>query len=367
MSDQTEDTLPTDALEAEVADLIDEVEHKAEAVEARLGDEEDATVAQMLDELDAAPEAEAPTLDDDITELIAEAERRTGTNPEIDEIEPSVAATPEPEAEPEVEAQVTDEPDAAALVDEAPAAEAVVPPEPGDSDGYPASAEAVDEGDIEPGPAAESPQSNEPPNDEDAEVEALLAAVDDAQPSEGNAGGVDPVVEELINETATEVASGESTPPDAESPVPVDAPETTTPSGDADESLDEELAAEADDAIGSEIAGEIETVDLGEALAAGSAAPAPSAEAPRVPAPADVPPQSPTEEPAPSEPEAQPVPAADSEPAGSGRVVVLFAALLGLLARPLDRLSVKQRDTVGWIAINMLFLAACVWLYTLLR
>ena len=48
-------------------------------------------------------------------------------------------------------------------------------------------------------------------------------------------------------------------------------------------------------------------------------------------------------------------------------IVAAVATGLRVLSSPMERLTVKQRDTIGWIALNIVFLAVCVWLYTLLK
>jgi hypothetical protein len=37
------------------------------------------------------------------------------------------------------------------------------------------------------------------------------------------------------------------------------------------------------------------------------------------------------------------------------------------MARPLTKLDPKMRDTVGWVALNTLFIAICLWLFLILR
>lgn len=316
MSDQTEDTLPTDALEAEVAELIDEVERTAEAVEARLGDADEA-VEQVLEELGDAEEPEEPTLDDDIAALIAEAERRTGVNPEIDEIDPGILETPQAGTE--------------AHLDDV------------------------------------SADTKTAPEVEDAEdAEAVLAAIEEnvpAEASEEDPGDVDPDVEAIVEEAVADAAAVTEGPKAAtEAPAQPEPVAAESDADAADESLDDELAAEADDAIGTEIAGEIETVDLGEALAAGAAAEVAVEETQSEP-PVEAASDDAVVEPAEAAEPGEPAPTLTL----ASRAAALLGTAISLLSSPLERLSVKQRDTIGWIALNVLFLAVCVWLYTLLR
>ena len=64
MSDQPEDSRQADSLEAEVAELLEEVDRKAEAVEARLGNDEE--VNELLNEVGVDPEPDMSELDVDV-------------------------------------------------------------------------------------------------------------------------------------------------------------------------------------------------------------------------------------------------------------------------------------------------------------
>ncbi|MFG0275395.1 MAG: hypothetical protein ACF8QF_10095 [Phycisphaerales bacterium] len=141
-------------------------------------------------------------------------------------------------------------------------------------------------------------------------------------------------------------------------------------SGSIDE-LDAELAAAADE----ELAGEFATMDdlEGEAVAPESLGPDPTPE----PAPAPEPVAAPVE----PVKERSPAPAAQAEPASTPLAEAvqeaapeahrprrsLIEPALRVLAAPLARLTPMQRDTIGWVALNTLFLAACVWVFVLLR
>lgn len=50
-----------------------------------------------------------------------------------------------------------------------------------------------------------------------------------------------------------------------------------------------------------------------------------------------------------------------------GPVAQRLLIVLTPLARPLTKLDPKMRDTVGWVALNTLFIAICLWLFVVLR
>ncbi len=352
MSDHTEDTLQTDALEAEVAELLDEVEKKAVAVEARLGAGDDPVVNELLDEVGAASAA-AATLDQDVDALIAEAERQTHAGAAHDEdVDALIEAV-----ETEVAAGAGADADNGADVAPEPTTEA---------DTETTAAEPVPEDEIEPEAAPETEPEPEPEVEAEVEVEADAAPSEEPSVESIDASDTTDTTDEAAPEepTAEETASkplGEVMDPSDEidlsapSPSPDAAPEPEGVPG----ALDDELAAEADDAIGSEIAGEVETVDLGEALAAHDTEVAEVTE-PATPTPKEVAVADSAEA---VEENAQ----AGAAPARWVMLLGMLATSLRLLSSPMERLSVRQRDTVGWIAINLAFIAFCVWLYTLLR
>ncbi|MHC4975519.1 MAG: hypothetical protein ACYTF7_02800 [Planctomycetota bacterium] len=146
------------------------------------------------------------------------------------------------------------------------------------------------------------------------------------------------------------------------------------------EALDQKLSEDAD----SELEGDFETLDgdFESFDVSGQTSPAPSPGVVSAPAPeaSSVAPVAPE---APSEPEETVAP---SVPAGGASVVPrrsllahpAVARLFGVgrrvaepagdvMSLPLRRLSPSVRDTIGWVAINTLFIAACVWLFLLLR
>lgn len=346
MSDHTEDSLQTDALEAEVAELLDEVEKKAVAVEARLGAGDDPEVNELLDEVGAASAA-AAALDQDVDALIAEAERQVAPESERDEEVEALIEAVASEADPTT-SDAAPEPAADAVADREPE------PEPAPT----AESETVA------APAPEAEAVHEP--DAGAEVEADPVAVAPVDEPAVEASDAELVVEDAGDVPEAPGADESSPAPlgevmdptdeiDLSAPAPPAKPDSPAETG----ALDDELAAEADDAIGSEIAGEVETVDLGEALAAHDTEVAEVAEA-AAPPPEEVAATATTE----------PVESAAQEPAAPARWLMLLAAAatgLRLLSSPMERLSVRQRDTVGWVAINLAFIAFCVWLYTLLR
>jgi len=140
----------------------------------------------------------------------------------------------------------------------------------------------------------------------------------------------------------------------------VEAPESPSPQ---DESLDDQLAAEAEEAIDHELQGEVETVDLsGAGVAFGDDSELP--EEPEVKSKA---------EPAPAAAAADALGQEDAPSKGLPligwftQVVELVMTAAYALSAPLQRLSPKARDTLGWIAINILFIGFCTWLVLLLR
>ncbi len=302
MSDQTDDSVQTEALEAQVAELLDEIDRKAEAVESRLGGEDDS---------DAAAQEILSELGDDVDDAPADSARATPDDPEGD----------------------LDQ-DVEALIEKAERL----------------SEEAVGGGD----------RAERGPTEEDEEIGALI---DSVTSGEGEGGGT--------RLKAADAGSGGDGSPSNEEPLRM-AGEVVDPTDDEADtdgdgaSLDDALAAEADDAISHEVAGEIETVDLEEALETRDAIEAEAESAPTV-----------VEEVS-DEAEAESasgVVEAENETADEGeastsfgaRLLAVLTAVGRLMSKPLERLSPRARDTLGWIALNALFLAACVWLFTLLR
>ncbi len=354
MSDTPEDTLQTDELTAQVDELLEEIDRQAAAVESRMSDEDDLG-AELAGILADTGVVESPVAD-------------SMTVPEADAapaIETEEAAEPG-KAESEPEAIGHD-----ALVEQLlEEAESLTPPA---ADTVPSDeqiAEPVDVNANEPLTdldvdveallqeteiQSESSPADEPPptaSDLDDDIEALIESVsEDAEQEEANVPG------EVVAGAAAEETVAESERPLAESDEPV-------PSVEA---LDEELAAEAEDAIEHQLEGEIETVDLGavieqEALGDESDVPEPVASI--------------VEERAAQEPEpvakqvtaTEPTPAADSKTKNSiGSVLFLSEKALAMLSRPLAGLTPRQRDTIGWVALNVLFIAVCVWLVVLMR
>jgi len=313
MSEHPEDTLQTDELEAQVAELLRQIDEQAEAVESRMrGGDDDGAAALAPGQAigDAGADAAVRDLDDQVERLIEEA---NGPSDEaLDEAVDDLIEAAQPEgAEDEPEATAADPAETAPAQGVA-AGEAAPPDEPE------ASEAALDEE-----TAVPEERATEPASPTDATDEAL---------------------------------------DDEELGAPASGPESAT-APEASDELDEALAAEAD----ATLEGAIEEVDLGEtdpepAFGDDSELPEDLA-APAV-----------REKPVPS-PEGEAAGAAAAEtgtakPARPGllaRLVAFAVGLLHALSRPLDRLTPRQRDTVGWIALNALFIAVCVWLVLLLR
>jgi hypothetical protein len=180
---------------------------------------------------------------------------------------------------------------------------------------------------------------------------------DEAAPDEGPtdepivAGPIDEQIDELVDE-ATD-AIGEPAPaPDAfEAPPSID-------------DLDEALASAADEDDDFDLEGDFEVTSSAQEPAPPAPAPPPSS-ASATPAPATPEPvaddssvESPAKEPATK----QARPKLDT----TALVVGAIEKPARLLSAPLRMAPEAHRDTIGWIALNTLFLAICVWLYVLL-
>jgi len=198
----------------------------------------------------------------------------------------------------------------------------------------------------------------------DAEVDALVdQATADAQdpPPEDSQPEPEPDPVPEPADAAPEPAEAPDEAPDPE-PEPVDAAEPAAEQPPAPaanpapksekpqtiEDLDEALASEAEEAA-SQSSDQLLDDDT------------PIVELPSTPAP---PPSKPEPEPA-AEPAVAPTEIESKSRKPRVAAVGLFA--LELLAAPLRRVSPTIRDTVGWIGLNSLFIAACLWIYLLLR
>ena len=336
MSEHNEDILAAEDIQARVDALLKEIEAQTEAVEARMGDgdgDEEPLLGPLGDEGGLA-EGE---LDEQVEKLIEQA------NP--------------PE---EGETAAADAPAEESPKDEAPAVEA--PPtddaggdEPADEELDGQVAEMLREAESDEGeqtPAAEetpeAPAASPDETEQPAEPAVEPAATEDESPDDTDEGAL-----------AKGLAGTGEAPPAEDEP----APESAEASPASSDGLDEELAAEADQTL----EGEIEAVELGgEEIAFGD-----DTDLPETPATAsDAGDESDAEASAESADSPEPSPASGSADRGPGLLARVAAALVGalhLLSRPLDRLTARQRDTIGWIALNLLFIAACVWLVILLR
>lgn len=204
-----------------------------------------------------------------------------------------------------------------------------------------------------------------PPEADAPKPKAPARAPEAAPPADES---LDAAVDALVAES---VGAEAEAPPDAsDADEPVAAPEAhaePAPSGSIDE-LDAELAAAADE----ELDGDFSTMDdlEGEAVSPESIATAPEAQPEPEPVSEPDPEPVAARAPAPVEPAHSPEPApAEEAPAPEPKPArrSWVAPVLRVLAAPLSRLTPMQRDTLGWVALNTLFLAACVWVFVLLR
>lgn len=280
-------------------------------------------------------------------------------------------------------------------------------------------------------PAAESVAPDPVGEQVDALIEDAVSAVEalDEQISGGDApdaaeGAVETAahaVDALVEETTRAATGAGPVPPDAEDePVPAapDQAETSEAAVASDDSrteasadraepdepasleaLDATIESEADDLAADldDLEGEFESPEEiadAERAQAEPSAPveakpveaAPAVDSPFANAPAPTPP-------APAEPAAEarpagpaPEPAASDEPparsllarltalprraaglATPERLETLRARVLEPLSAPLRRLSPQTRDLIGWVGVNTLFIALCLWLFLLVR
>ncbi len=332
MSEHNEDILAAEDIQARVDALLKEIEAQTEAVEARMGDgdvDEEPLFGPLGDEGGLA-EGE---LDEQVEKLIEQA------NPP-EEGETAAADAPAEESPkneaPAVDAPPTDESDGDEPADE-------------ELDGQVAEMLREAEGDEgEQSPAAEETPEAPAASPDETEQLAEPTATEDESPDDTDEDAL-----------AKGLAGTGEAPPAADEP----APESVEASPASSDGLDEELAAEADQTL----EGEIEAVELGgEEIAFGD-----DTDLPETPATSsDAGEASDAEAPAESAESPEPSSPSGSADRGAGLLARVAAALVGalhLLSRPLDRLTARQRDTIGWIALNLMFIAACVWLVILLR
>ena len=331
MSDTPDNTLHTDELTAQVDELLEEIDRQAVAVEARMGDE--VGLSTEVQGIVADTGVSEPVAD----EPVAKPEARAVDRVEVPDGE---RAAVEREA---LVGQLLEEGETLA-----PAVEEDVP--------------AVD--------AETDPV--DPVTDLDADVEALLQAAEGesaAAEAEAPATELDDDLEALIESVSEDVPAVEAEITEVavvEKEVTEVEPAEALESAPSVEELDEELAGEAEDAIEHQLEGEIETVDLGavieqEALGDDSDVPEPAAAVVAEPV-AEV---APAVE---SVRKAVAAPAVDSKAKNAvGSVVHLVESAFLAMSRPVAGLSPKQRDTIGWVALNVLFIAVCVWLVVLMR
>ena len=371
MSDRSEDSLQTEEIEAQVAALLREIDLQAEAVEARMRGGDDAEPAAVpsgpLDDsgVGFAP-APAGDLDDQINQLISAA-----SPPETQDTEDASPAEP---------ADVALEDDSAALDAEV---EALLEDSQGEASEVPADPSAPDDPDLSALTAELATEDADDTQDRsDPQAEPDAAADPDLEPTAADPEDADPDPEDLesllhaagIPPGETDATTDARTDPEVPEAIAEGVPESIPdPLSDSDpapvssddtgiEELDAELAAQADVAI----EGEIETVDLSDAAFGDDSELPVAAPTPRPPTPS----------PGPAAPVAAPADEASGEPAAGAlaKLSGFFHALLAIvlaalraLSRPLDHLSPRQRDTLGWMALNVLFLALCVWLVLVLR
>ncbi|TVQ33153.1 MAG: hypothetical protein EA376_03610 [Phycisphaeraceae bacterium] len=328
-------------LERQVGALLQSIDTTTETIERRLAVDDDAPPQRKADA--PAPGSEAAT--DAATQDAGETSEAT---------EPDTAA-PADEAEVEPEAEASDAGDTKDGGEETVEAEAV--------------AEAADTAATE----AAGEKTGAADDDIDAGVEQLIAeateaatsditADDDESDDAADESGEGWVAQDEVAEAATEQAAA---------PAPANI-------ADVDEQLAREAAGAVDE---DEIEGEFLTPDevedrLPEApaeVAAADAAASASDAKPKAP---------PKESAAPADASAAAVAAAakadpgpspgDAKQDASRRnllaqPVSLAQTALVIINKPFARLPRAMRDTIGWIAINTIFIAICVWVYLMLR
>jgi hypothetical protein len=359
MSEQNEDTLATEDIQARVDELLREIDAQAEAVEARMTDEqadEDGLSGPVGDQGELAES----DLDDQVEKLIEQA------NPPEDGEPPADAARAQ-EATDDEETEAAEAPAAEAPTEEAAedssdddeldeqvdemlrkVASDDTDEETPESGAEPEGTRAIEE---TPEAPAETPSEDAAPTEPSTDVDSTEEDVEDA--------GEEALAKSLAGAADAPAADEESSPAEDE-PAPEKAPEAQATS----DALDEELAAEADQTL----EGEIEAVELGEEVVAfGDDTDLPE-ETPETPTAGEAAADESTVAEAPSELPSETHPSGGAS--GPGVLARLVAAVVGVLhalSRPLDRLTARQRDTIGWVALNLLFIAVCVWLVILLR
>lgn len=192
------------------------------------------------------------------------------------------------------------------------------------------------------------------PADESSVEDAVEPAVTDEPAVEPIVdGAIDDQVDELVDEATGAIVE----------PEPASAPTGEFEAPPSIDDLDEALASAADEDDDFDLEGDFEeSSSVIEVASPVPTPPTPTAAAahPPVVAPAE---EASDVESATEEPAAKPAkPKVDT----AALVVSAIEKPARLLSAPLRMAPEAHRDTIGWIALNTLFLAVCVWLYVLL-